>query len=350
MRERAEHRDVPDGLYAGQEALALHREAIVVDFLSLQYLLDPPYVDRAMEGGVTATNLTVATEGETWDEVLATVDSSLDKVAKHPDLVLATTGAEIRAAKRAGKLAVVLGTQGSEALGKEVRRVRLLHRLGVRVVGLAYTGATLLGDGCGETRDAGLSFLGREFVEAVNELPMLLDLSHSGHRTRLEAATLARHPVCTHSNAYAVNPNDRNTKDEVARIVADKGGVMGVCGLVRSVAPEGATIEHMLDHLDHYAGTLGTRHVGLGLDFTEAYQDAYRAGRPTRKPHKWRDLRPDIFGTTEDFFLQDYPRGLQSIRLLPNFTQGMLDRGYGHGQVAEVMGGSWLSKFEAAAG
>lgn len=344
------HKAVPDGLYASCETQALHRDLIVFDCLSLQYLLEPEYAERAVEGGVTATNLTVATEGETWDEVLATIESSHARIARSSNLMLATSGADVRAAKRAGKIAVILGTQGSEALNKSIWRVGVLHKLGVRFIGLAYTGATMLGDGCGEMRNAGLSVLGREFIAAVNELPMILDLSHSGHQTQIEAAELALHPVCTHSNSYAVNPNDRNTRDEVARIIAGKGGVMGVCGLVRSVAPENATIEHMLDHAEHYVRLIGPQHVGLGLDFTEAYQDAYRAGRATRKPHKWRELRPDIFGSTGDFFLQDYPRGLQSIRLLPNFTQGLLDRGYAREDVAEMMGGAWLRYFESVAG
>ncbi|MBC7800928.1 MAG: membrane dipeptidase [Gemmatimonadaceae bacterium] len=341
---------MPDGVYASPETLAFHRDAIVFDCLSLQYLLDPRYSARAMEGGVTATNLTVATENETWDEVVATIESSHDAIARSADLMLATTAADIRAAKRAGKIAIVLGTQGSEALNKAIYRVGVLHRLGVRYIGLAYTGATMLGDGCGERRDAGLSVLGEEFIEAVNALPMILDLSHSGHRTRTEAVALAKSPVCTHSNAYAVNANDRNTKDPVAQAIAAKGGVMGVCGLVRSVAPTDATIEHMLDHTEHYVRLLGAQHVGLGLDFTEAYQDAYRAGEATRKPHKWRVLRPDIFGTTEDFFLQDYPRGLQSIRLLPNFTQGLFDRGFSEVDTAEILGGAWLRHFEAVVG
>ena len=232
------------GVYAGTEAQTLHRELLVWDCLSLNYLLDPPYIDHALEGGVSATNLTCATEGESWDDLLRIIDSSHTKIANHPDMVLATTAADVRAAKAAGKLAVILGTQGSESIGKEIYRVTLLQRLGLRFIGLAYTGATMLGDGCGEPRNAGLSFLGRDFVELVGDSRMLLDLSHSGHQTRLEAARLARFPVCTHSNAYAVNANDRNTTDEVAQIVAGKSGVMGVCGLVRSVWPQDATIHH----------------------------------------------------------------------------------------------------------
>ena len=90
--------------------------------------------------------------------------------------------------------------------------------------GLAYTGATLFADGCGEKRDAGLSFLGEELIAAVNETPMILDLSHTGHRSRAEAVPLARAPVCTHSNAWHHVPNDRNTRDETVQAIVAKGG------------------------------------------------------------------------------------------------------------------------------
>jgi len=341
---------IPPGVYASPEALALHREMIVFDCLSLFYLLDSPYVERALEGGVTATNVTMAAEGETFDKALENINTAHDKIAKHPDLILATTAADIREAKKKGKVAIILGTQGSGAIGKELGRVGLLHKLGIRYIGLAYTGATLLADGCGEPRNAGLTFLGKEFIEVVNGLPLILDLSHTGHRSRLEAAQLATNPVCTHSNAYSVNANDRNTKDEVARIIAQKGGVMGVCGLVRSVAPKDSDIEHMLDHADHWIRTVGLEHTGIGLDFVEGYQDAHKAGKSMPQTHRWRALRPDIFGTSEEFFTQEYPTGLQTIRQLPNFTHGLLERGYKPDQVREVMGGAWLRNFESAVG
>src|SRR6266705_492084 len=160
-----------EGIYASTEALSLHQDLIVFDCLGLSYLLDSPYNERALEGGVTATNVTVATEGETWDEVLQNIDTAHTKIAHNKNLVLARTAREIREAKKNRKLAIILGTQGSEVIDKQLSRVRILDNLGVRYLGLAYTGATLLADGCGERRDAGLTFLGREFIEVVNELP-----------------------------------------------------------------------------------------------------------------------------------------------------------------------------------
>lgn len=339
------------GLQASPKTTALHGQLFVFDCLSLDYILDEPYAERVLRAGVNATNMTITDESDSWDEVLRLIDRACKKIEASPILALAANSSDIRKANKAGKLAIILGTQGASMIETHMWRVELLHRLGIRYLGLTYTGANLFGDGCGEVRDAGLTFLGKELIERVNALPMLLDLSHCGHQTRHEASSLAKHPVCTHSNAYAINPNDRNTKDETVAAIARKGGVIGVCALVKSVWPKGATIDHMLDHLDHFVKLVGCRHVGIGLDFTEAYQEEFsKTGAKPNVVPKWRKLRPDIFGTPEEFFTVAYPRGLQSISMLPNFTQGLIDRGYEKEQVGAIMGGNWLRNFASVCG
>ena len=99
---------------------------------------------------------------------------------------------------------------------------------------------------------------------------MILDLSHTGHRSRAEAVPLARAPVCTHSNAWHHVPNDRNTKDETVRAICAKGGMMGACCLPLSVSPVDQTLDHLIDHVDHFKALVGAEHIGIGLDFTEA--------------------------------------------------------------------------------
>jgi membrane dipeptidase len=204
---------------------------------------------------------------------------------------------------------------------------------------MCYTFANLVGDGCGERRNAGVSFLGKELIAAVNELPLMLDLSHSGHQTSLEAAQLARAPCCTHANAYAVVANDRNKKDEVLAIIAAKHGVVGLCGLPRAVRHPDPTLEHMVEHLDYLIKTMGAEHVGLGLDYVEGYK---AAGVVLPQSRRNRTLRPDIFGSVDDFLNQSYPRRLDNIRQLPNLTQSMLDRGYDEATMRSVLGESWV--------
>jgi membrane dipeptidase len=249
----------------------------------------------------------------------------------------------VRRAKVAGRLAIIMGTQGASMIANEFARVRTLYRLGLRCIQLTYTSANLYGDGCGEPRDAGLTLQGREFVDAVNELAMWLDLSHCGHRTTTEAIDRARRPVITHANSYTVHPSDRNKKDEAVRAVVAKGGMVGVAMPPRFITsrPE-PSLGDLLDHVDHFVSLVGYEHVGTGFDFTEKLVET-KSDLPAAV--RWRRLRPDIFGSVDEFAQRRNPTGIQTIRQAPNFTQGLIDRGYVDEQVLAIIGDNWLRTF-----
>lgn len=320
------------------DAIAFHREIIVFDTLSLWFVTEERWAERWLAGGVTATICTIGLE-EPFETVLRNIDRTLRRIADSQTMLLATTADDVLAAKRTGKLAVFLGTQGCSFVGSgDVWRIEHVHRLGVRSLGLAYTSGNLLADGCGERRDAGLSYLGREVIEAVNDLPMMLDLSHCGHRTRAEAAALARAPVCTHSNAYDLVANDRNTRDETARAIVAKGGMLSVVSLPKSIRAENPTIEDLVDHVDHYRHAIGADAVGFATDSVEGL-----AGNgpvvPPPEVVRWRTRRPDIFGTLEEFGREQYPIVSGTV---PNLTAALFARGYSADAVAGIMGGNWV--------
>lgn len=323
-----------------------HRNALILDGLTPLYVLDEPYTEALSAAGVSAGFLSVASP-QSWDEVLRRTETALTKIEKNPVLTLATSAADIRQARAQGKIALVLITQAADMIEKEPVRVRTLYRMGFRVLGVCYTFANLLGCGCGELHDGGLTFLGKDFVAAVNELPMMLDVSHAGHQTSLDAAELARAPVITHGNAYAVTPNDRNKKDDVLKIVAEKGGVIGLNAMPRPVAPRDASLEHMLRHVDYITGKFGMQSMGLGLDYVEGFK---REGKVLPQSVRNRTLRPDIFGTVDDFLNQDYAKDLEKIEKLPNLTRGLLEKGYAEGDVRGILGENWVRAFERFVG
>ncbi|MGH8617330.1 MAG: membrane dipeptidase [Burkholderiales bacterium] len=321
---------------------SFHRSALVVDGLTPLYTLDEPYTQSLVEGGVDACLLSVASDAS-WDVVLQRVEMCLTKIEKSPLLVHARTAADIRAAKASGKVAMLFVTQASDMIEKDLKRVRIMYELGFRILGLCYTFANLMGDGCGERRNAGLSYLGKDLVAAVNELPMMLDLSHSGHQTSLEAAELAKSPCITHANAYAVNANDRNKNDEVLKLVAQKHGAIGLNALPRTVKNDDPALADMMVHLDHLIKVMGAEHVGLGLDYVEGFK---KAGVVLPQSVRNRTLRPDIFGSVDDFLHQSYPKDLEDIRKLPNLTGAMAARGYDEAKMKWVLGESWLRAIE----
>ena len=329
-----------------QTAEQLTDRAFVFDALALPYVLDEPYTEQCLAAGINAANVTLTGE-DGWDTTQRRLESMLSCISRRNDLKLATASEDLETAEQGQKLAVVLGTQGSAFVEDQLWRIDSVWRLGLRFMGLAYTPATLLADGCGEPRTAGLSLLGQEFVQAVNERPLMLDLSHTGHASQAEAALLARAPCCTHSNAFSVNPNDRNTRDEVFTTIAEKGGVVGICCLPRTVRTESPNVTDLVDHCDHMTKLAGDQGVGLGLDFQQGDQER---GEQMPVSKRWRTLRPDIFGTVDDYYRQSYPAGIETVGKLSNITREFLRRGYGHKKILGILGNNWRRFLRQAIG
>jgi membrane dipeptidase len=333
--------DAAMGLGACGDALALHAEVLVFDGQASADVLQERSAQACLEAGVNAATVAVAVD-EDWDLALRNFDRHLSTIEQSPLLALCRTADDVLSAKRKGKLGVVIGTQGASMIQEAAHfwRLDLLVRMGLRVLGLTHIAANALGDGCGELRDAGLSYLGEELIERVNTLPLMLDLSHCGHRTRAEAAAIARAPVCTHSNSEAIRINGRNTRDATVRMLAGKGGVIGVCAVPQTLSQTGTpTLDDLLDHIDHLVKLVGVDHVGIGMDHVHGFpeQEARLASRVI-----WRARRPDIFGSLSSSGRQRYPLGVESVRELSNLTQGLLNRGYSAEQVRALIGGSWL--------
>ena len=331
-----------EALIADDETRRFHETSLVFDGLAIAYVLDEKYAQRALEGGVNAANVTFALE-ENWDKTLHNFERHLSKIDKNPLLTLCKTANDVLAAQEKGKLGIVIGTQGASMIedSSQFWRLEAMVRMGLRFLGLAYTTANALGDGCGEKRDAGLTYLGEELIALANTLPLMLDLSHCGHRTRAEATVLARAPVCTHSNSDALRANGRNTTDATVKAMAAKGGMIGVCGLPQSLSDETPTLDDLLNHLDHFVQLAGVEHVGIGMDYVEAFQEQAAVVAPPSVV-TWRTRRPDIFGPLSAFGRQSYPIGVEAVRKLPNFTQGLFDRGYSANDVEGLVGGNWL--------
>src|SRR5262245_60658737 len=323
-----------------RHAGALHRDAIVID--GACPLVSPREIRRYLpalrDGGVTCAVGTVASiEGAR--AALGQVAAWYPRVRAFPDdLVLAMTASEIEAAKRTGRVAVVLQFQGGNPLEYDVNLVEAFHRLGVRILQLTYNARNPLGDGCTERTDIGLSDLGLAAVAEMNRLGMLLDLSHVGVRTSLEAMEASQSPVIfSHSNARAVCDHPRNLTGEQLRLVAKKGGVVGANAFPAFVRPGATpTVEHLLDHVDYMVRVMGSRHVGLGLDFATENEDDY-----------------EFFGYKPEFYPPPpwtFPAGIEGFAAIPNVTRGLVARGYGDADIRGILGGNFLRVFRAVWG
>lgn len=348
-----------------QEARAreLHEESVVVDALTLHHVItNERWFDNMRSGGADVIWVTVG--GTVFRDTMLAAGDALRFIDEHSDeAVQVTTVEEMRQAKKHGKLGIVFGTQNAACLEGDYALLSVMHRLGYRVMGLTYSEGNILGDGCGErTREErGLSFFGVDVVCEMNRLGILVDVSHTGDATTLDTLEVSRAPViCTHSNARALSNTSRNTPDDQIRMIADKGGVLGITPLPRMVTEDyhTATIEGVLDHIDYIVDLVGVDHVGIGTDFTDAVERVELGEISPREARRtWyagaalmRERRPDLLGELEDWATVPYAEGFEDASKLPNLTRGLVARGYDDESIGKILGENWLRVFEEVAG
>jgi len=221
---------------------ALYKSSIVVDitaplapFAAISIGVTPRELMQAYtSAGVTLAVLTIVDDfPNSIEQTVKLIGANRRYFLDRPEeFVLADTVEEVRFAKTRGILAVGFAFQGTNALLGELSLVEVYRRLGVIQMLLAYNAGNLVADGCHERRNAGLTEFGRRLVVEMNRVGMIVDVSHVGLRSSLEAIELAtKPPVFSHSTPKKFAPHDRNITDEQIRACASKGGLVGLTGL-----------------------------------------------------------------------------------------------------------------------
>ena len=249
---------------------SLYRRSLVIDGLAGvtddDGVIKPATLQQALESGVSGVNWTVSQQDfEGTVAYIAHVQSLAEKDPAH--WLIVRHAADLMQAKRDGKIGVILGFQHPQPI-EDLDHLELFQQLGVRVMQLTYNNRSLLGDGCLEPGNGGLSKLGKAAIGKMNQLGIAVDLSHSGQRTTAEGIEASTKPVLiTHSGCNAVFQHPRNKDDKDMRALADRGGVMGIYFMPYLVAsPTLPARQHVLQHLDHALKVCGEDHVGIGSD------------------------------------------------------------------------------------
>ncbi|MEY4688621.1 MAG: hypothetical protein RIR76_2644 [Verrucomicrobiota bacterium] len=273
---------------------------------------------------------------------------------------------DIAAAKRAGGHCLYFTTNGVplrqqwESVGDEVRLIRIFRQLGVRMMHLTYNRRNPIGDGAGEPNDGGLSDFGHTVVAEMNRLGVIVDVSHSGWRTSLEAAKASRRPmVASHTSCGGVYRHFRGKPDEVVRAICDTGGLVGICCISRFLGRDG-DIRAFLDHIDHAVRTFGAEHVAIGPDisYTSRHDTAERAKvtirRDGRSPLSAAGPRWEHLWPVDGF--KPKPQAEQTLAWTnwPLFTVGLVQRGHSDETIRKILGENMLrvarSNWQTAAG
>lgn len=261
-------------------------------------------------------------------------------------LVRATQPEDVEAAHQARQHCLYLSGNGVPlpqtwvSVEEELSAIRLFFQLGVRMMHVTYNRRNMLGDGCAETANGGLSDLGRAAIAEMNRVGVIVDVAHSGWRTSLEAAQVSRKPmVASHTVCDALRHHIRAKPDEVIKAICDTGGLIGICWIPAFLGGTGG-LDALLDHIDYAVKTFGVMHVAIGTDVAHASQYAAAAkGIPARGRRRTRfaALWPaDALGG-------NWPKS-ESLGWTnwPLLTVGLVQRGYSDDAIRQILGGNIL--------
>lgn len=267
----------------------------------------------------------------------------------------AVTPDDVVAAKKAGRRCLYLTgngiplTQHWVSVEDELRHVPVFFQLGIRMMHLTYQRRNMLGDGCGESANGGLSDFGRHAIAALNRAGVIVDVAHSGWRTSLEAAKCSTKPVvASHTAAAGLHQHIRGKPDDVLKALADSGGYAGVCCIPRFLGGQG-DIAAFLDHIDYVVRKVGIEHVVIGTDI------AYRS----RNDEKERRKLPKA-ARKRNRFAYFWPAGALTSTATaaardsvawtnwPLFTVGLVQRGYKDEDIQKILGGNGVRVARAA--
>lgn len=316
----------------------LHDDAIVFDGLIISNWDGDVFADMR-RGGLTGANCTCSI-WEGFRDTMVNIGQWNRWFDKHGDLIVkARTARDIRQAKKDGKTAIVLGFQNTSAFEDRLEFIEIFKDCGVGVVQMTYNTQNLVGSGCYESTDSGLSDFGHEVVAEMNRVGILCDLSHVGSKTSKDVIEASRMPVAySHCLPRGLKEHPRNKTDEELRFIADKGGFIGVTMFTPFLrrGPESG-IQDYIEAMEYVINIAGEDCVGIGTDFTQGYGDEFMEWI-TRDKGYARQLTE--FGTVK------FPDGFSTIGDFPNLTQGMEKAGWSEDRIRKVMGENWLRLLE----
>jgi membrane dipeptidase len=336
----------PGGPYP-ENFRSIHDEMIVIDgaspllgFQPLGTILVDPW-DLYKKGGADVVFTTVSSPS--LEETLAYMGSLSKHMAEDPDTMLIKKVADIHEAKKTGKLGVVYQFQPPDFLSANLEWVWFFKQAGVGICQITYNQKNEFGYGSAEKVDKGLTPKGRDLIKVLEEAKIIVDVAHSGVKTALDTIEAAADiVVCSHGNARAVVPSDRNFPDEVLRAVAQKGGVCGVAGWPPFISTNNRpSMDDMIRMIDYMVNLVGIDHVGIGMDYmhgqagTVSNEDAKALYKYLIDSGNWSEKTyppPPWY----------YPEGIELPSTFFNLTGALLARGYKKEDIAKIWGGNWL--------
>lgn len=320
------------------------QELLMID--GLQYSNWSPELFRQMqEGGLSAVHATIAYH-ETARETLSRIGEWNRRFEAYPELIRPVRQAsDIRLAHQEGRVGIFFGFQNCSPIEDDIELVEVFRQLGVFIMQLTYNNQSLLASGCYEREDNGISRFGRQVIEEMNRVGMLIDMSHSAERSTLEAIELSSRPVIiSHANPSSFHPARRNKSDAVLRAIAESGGLLGFSTYPFHLHGGSACrLEDFCDMVARTADLMGVGRIGIGTDLCQQQPlqvlEWMRNGR-------WSKAKDYGEGSADN---ADWPAPLQwfrDSRDFPVIARGLRERGFAEDEVRKIMGLNWLDLLE----
>jgi membrane dipeptidase len=312
----------------------------------------PEEVQHLRESGLVASHLTVGSVGsmpslEAFEKAVRDIMRWEQEIDKHSQTLSRVRFArDIDAAREAGTTGLIYGLQDGVLFEDDLERLGALYQMGIRIIQPTYNRRNLLGDGCMEPADAGMSRTGIEAIKRMNDLKILIDLSHCGRRTAADAIAASSAPVSfTHTGCYALAPHPRHRTDDEIRAIADSGGVTGIYVmpyLSKGAQPKATDV---IRHIEHALKVAGENHVAVGTDgsisptsVTPEFMEKFR--QITRERAELGIAAP-LETETGYLFASD----LNTPGRFVSLAEQLLERGHSETVVAKVMGGNLYRLF-----
>lgn len=300
-------------------------------------------LDAALKSGLAATNITL--DDTDFENAIAAMGKYDNFIRSHSDqLTKIWTAQEIRDAHAQGKVGLIYGVQNTTMLGATADRVDIFADLGLRIVQLTYNPPNMVGGGSMAPGNPGLTEFGRAVIERLNNRRVIVDLSHSGQQLCLDAVRTSRQPIAiTHTGCRALTDHPRNKTDEELRLVADKGGYVGIFFIMYLTAGRSHNSSDVAAHIEHAIDVCGEDHVGIGAD----YGVEELVGDLGSRKSIWAEMinkrkqqgsaapgeEPDILPYAEDL------TGPNQFRMLADV---LAKRGHTSARIDKIMGGNFL--------
>ena len=330
-----------------ERAQDLHNKYLFIDCLCGN-LVNPepperngvPYLERVRQSGVNVQSITLSSPQASFEGVLKDMYGYYNLFKYHPDKVMQIkTVEDIETAKKTGKAGVIFSLQNSTAMGGDFYKWSIMAELGLKICQLTYMEPNLYGSGCLDKANGGLTYWGEQAVREMNRQGIVVDLSHVGERTSLEAIDYSDKPcIFSHSNSLTVCPSsNRNLTDEMIKNCAAKGGVicLNAHGFVchKEVGVQG-TLEDYMAHFEYLGELVGPDHMGIGTDIYEYYTKQY-----------W-ECKTKLLYNSPWMFETVFNRDVQRVDQYINITRGLVALGFSDEDIRKILGESLIRVFK----